>query len=89
MASGARIKFGVPMFEPEVFRKQCAVLKKLPETFRRPGNSGPLVTPMPVILHCSVNRPPYGAHDLMAVLQVATMKTIRTRPMKRFKRCGQ
>jgi len=29
MASGTRSSFGAPMFEPEVFRKQCTVLKKV------------------------------------------------------------
>jgi len=28
MTSGARSKFGAPMFEIEVFRKQCTELKK-------------------------------------------------------------
>jgi len=47
MAPGARSKFGALMFEPEVFRKQCAVLKKVlvillglfspPTVIRRPG----------------------------------------------------
>jgi len=55
MAPGARSKFGAPMFEPEVFRKQmyCTeVLVTLLGLFgavlviRRLGNFAPVVTPL-------------------------------------------
>jgi len=54
MAPGARNKFGAPMFEPEVFRKQMYCYEKSaydivvtfwsPAVIRRPGNCAPLVT---------------------------------------------
>jgi len=53
MTPGARSKFGAPMFEPEVFRKQMHVLKKVlvtllglfgaPMVIQRPGNCAPFV----------------------------------------------
>jgi len=58
MAPGARSKFGAPMFEPEVFRKQMYCTEVLvtllelcgpPAVIRHPGNCAPLppvVTPL-------------------------------------------
>jgi len=53
MAPGARIKFGAPIFEPEVFRKLMYFIEEstcdIVVTFRRPGNRAsfaPLVTPL-------------------------------------------
>jgi len=55
MAAGARSKFGAPMFEPEVFRKQMYCIEEssllvtllglfgAPIVFRHPGNCDPLV----------------------------------------------
>ena len=47
MAPGARSKFGAPMFEPEVFRKQMYCTEEstcdIVETFRRPRSD--LATP--------------------------------------------
>jgi len=45
MAPGARSKFGAPIFEPEIFRKQMYCIEgstcDIIETFRRPGNCVP------------------------------------------------
>jgi len=59
MASGARSKFGVPMFEPEVFRKQMYFIEestcdivgtfRSPEVIRGPRNCAPLA---PVVATC-------------------------------------
>jgi len=52
MAPGARSKFGAPMFEPEVFRKQMYSIEEgtryivgifsAPRVIRRTGNCAPL-----------------------------------------------
>jgi len=54
MAPGARSKFGSPVFEPEVFRKQMYCIEEsacdivgtfgAPIVIRRPGNFTPLVS---------------------------------------------
>ena len=45
MAPVARSKFGAPMFEPQVFRKQMYCIEEstcdVVKTFRRPGNCAP------------------------------------------------
>jgi len=49
MAPGASRKFGAPMFEVEVFRKQIYFIEEsicgIVGTFRRPGNCDPLASP--------------------------------------------
>jgi len=48
---GARSKFGAPMFEPEVFRKQMCCIEAsacdIVGTFRRPGECAPPRYPLP------------------------------------------
>jgi len=64
MAPGTRIKFGAPIFEPEVFGKQMYCFEKVlmallfvlaPAMIRRPGNIplAPLVTSLVL---CNKNR---------------------------------
>ena len=56
---GSRNKFGAPMFEPEVIRKQFAAEESRPtcdivRTFRRPGNRA-LLPPSLLLWSCCVN----------------------------------
>jgi len=63
MAPGTRNKFGAPMFEPEVFRKQicswrkylwhCQDFSEPPAVIRRPRNCSPFDPPVACALWCS------------------------------------
>jgi len=55
MAQEQKSKYGTPMFEPEVFRKQMYCNEEstcnIAGTFWRPGNHAPLVTPLVTPFH--------------------------------------
>ena len=75
MAPGTRSKFGAPMFEPELFRKQMYCFEEstcdFVGTFRRPVNCTPFVTPLvfvyksfPVFLRYNTERLDRGRNEV-------------------------